>query len=216
MFRFRTAVQGLTLDILTLQFNMNFETEFKVVDLLLSSEFETRGVDAFSLSILKMERQIRRIFTHIVYQHNSFRNEDIQKLIDTLAGNKKIQFKHFIPAINLLYPKTVEAIYGENYSDSKNRIDAAEEIRNKIFHGQPTGMNLTRHELIEIVINIRCWCTNLATSFNQEIGYDGFVRDSYQKSTLPEAFKDITWTFNSVDGYSKFLGTVVEKNNKNA
>jgi hypothetical protein len=194
---------------------MNFETEFKVVDLILGSEFETRGVDAFSLSILKMERQIRRIFTHIVFQHHSFKDSDIQTLIDKLAGNKKIQFKHFIPAINLLYPKTVEAIYGENYSDSKNRIDAAEEIRNKIFHGQPTGMGLARHELIEVVFNIRCWCTNLATSFNQEIGYDGFARDSYQKSALPEAFKYITWPFNSVDEYSMFLGKVVEKNNKN-
>lgn len=97
---------------------MNFEAEFKVVDLILASEFETRGVDAFSLSILKMERQIRRIFTHIVFQHHVFKNADIQTLIDALASNKKIQFKHFIPAINLLYPKTVEAIYGENYSDS--------------------------------------------------------------------------------------------------
>ena len=191
---------------------MNFDAEFKVVDLILASDFETRGVDAFSLSILKMERQIRKIFTHIVFQHKSFGNEDIQKLIDSLVENKIIQFKHFIPAINSLYPKTVEDIYGGNYTDSKNRVDDAEKIRNKIFHGQTTGRNLTRAELVGAVTNLRCWCANMATSFNREIGYDGFARDSYRKSALPEAFESVNWLFNSIEQYSVFLSNAVKNN----
>jgi len=46
---------------------MDFDQEFGVVDLVLNSQFETRGVDAFTLSLVKVERQIRRIFTHLIY-----------------------------------------------------------------------------------------------------------------------------------------------------
>jgi hypothetical protein len=69
---------------------MNYEAEFAIVDLILASDFETRGVDAFSLCVLKMERQMRRLFTHLVYQCPDFNAGDVPELIKVLSGNKKI------------------------------------------------------------------------------------------------------------------------------
>ena len=46
--------------------------EFRTVDLIVASSAETRGVDAFALSVIEAERQIRRLVTHLVYQFPSF------------------------------------------------------------------------------------------------------------------------------------------------
>jgi hypothetical protein len=48
------------------------EAEFATVDLIIRSNAETRGVDAFALALLKAERQIRRLFIHLVYQFPCF------------------------------------------------------------------------------------------------------------------------------------------------
>ena len=46
----------------------NFESEFEVIEYLLNSNNESRAIDSFSLSLLKIEKQIRKIFTHLIYQ----------------------------------------------------------------------------------------------------------------------------------------------------
>ena len=125
---------------------MNYEIEFEVVDLILNSDFETRGVDAFSLSLLKMERQMRRIFTHLVFQAPEMNEENISVLISTLADKRNIYFKHFILGINEIYFKEVRDICGEKFQEKWQKIDSALEIRNKIFHGQLTGNNLSRDD----------------------------------------------------------------------
>jgi hypothetical protein len=44
---------------------MSTEEEFATVSLILGSQAETRGVDAFALSLIKAERQIRKLVTHL-------------------------------------------------------------------------------------------------------------------------------------------------------
>jgi hypothetical protein len=46
---------------------MGHAQEFATVDLLLESKHETRGIDAFALSLIKAERQMRRFVTYFVY-----------------------------------------------------------------------------------------------------------------------------------------------------
>lgn len=184
---------------------MNYETEFEVVDLILDSKFETRGIDAFILSILKMERQIRRIFTYLVFQYQGFSNSDIDNLIITLSSNRNIYFKHFIIGIDNIYTKPIKEIYGPDYQSSFSSIEEVLKIRNKIFHGQLTGKNLSREDLVDKVTSIRFWCSKVADSFNLEIGYDGFARDSYQKSTNPYIFSQIQWPFDGIKKYSDFI-----------
>ena len=185
---------------------MNYEAEFAIVDLILASDFETRGVDAFSLCVLKMERQMRRLFTHLVYQCPDFNAGDVPELIKVLSDNKKIYFRHFIAGIDSIYSKTVSDIYGATYQDSLRNVEEALSVRNKVFHGQLTGNGLSREELLAMVLNIRCWCSTLAASFLSEYGYDGFARDSFQKSKHQEVFKEISWPFSGTQEYESYLG----------
>lgn len=191
---------------------MSYREEFKVVNLILKSDFETRGVDAFSLSILKMERQIRRIFTHICFQCPTFSTGDIEDLITALSENKNIYFNHFEIGINEIFPTSINNIFGPDYKEHRKQIDHSQTIRNKIFHGQLTGNKLSRPDMYDEVEKINFWCLRLAEFFENEISYDGFG-DSFHKSPKPEAFKNIEWPFNDIDQYKEFLKTLYSKNN---
>jgi hypothetical protein len=139
------------------EFNSNFHfcKEFSTVELILGSNCETRGVDAFILSYIKAEKQIRRVFTFLIFQNNSFSHLDILELRKALAYNRKIYLNGFLKGINLIITKSLEDIYGDGYNEHFILLKKYEKERNKIFHGQITEIGLSRYELIEKVDHIK-------------------------------------------------------------
>ena len=190
---------------------MNCEQEFKPIDVLLDSDAETRAIDSFILSLIKAERQMRRIFTYLVYQYPCFKFNDINPLINILAENLNVYFEGFINGFNKIYPKTVEEIFGINYQSSFDKLMDAKRYRNKIFHGQLTGKKLSRKGLELIIIDIRSWCSNLADKMNSEIGYDGFGRNSFRKSQYEINQRFIIKKINNRDDYKKFIKKYMER-----
>ena len=160
----------------------NFESEFEVSAYLLNSNNESRAIDSFSLSLLKIEKQIRKIFTHLIYQYECFKPSDNKKIINILSANKNIYFRHLIIGINLIYFKEIKDIYGVGYEVDYNYICNLKNFRNKIFHGQLTGQELSRTELTEFVTIMKRWSKQISESFQDEINYDGFERNSLKKS----------------------------------
>jgi len=184
---------------------MNFKNEFAAVDLLLNSKCITRGIDAFSLSVIKTERQVRKIFTHLIYQFPSFSEKDKDYLKEELAKNKKVYFNGFIRGFDAIYPKTIKDIFGPDYDNSIANIKKYIGYRNKIFHGQLTGEGLSRKNLIEIVDEIKKWCSTLAKNMKEELGYDGFARNSQSKSKTPEAFSNLKVEIKNIEEYKNFI-----------
>ena len=64
---------------------MSCEQEFQTVDLIVKSDAETRGVDAFALSLIKAERQIRKLFTYLMFQFPAFTVSDFANFRSALA-----------------------------------------------------------------------------------------------------------------------------------
>lgn len=181
------------------------DTEFETVDLIVNSSSETRGVDAFALSLIKAERQLRKLFTHLVFQFPCFKMSDIGALRETLANNKGIYFKETEICINNLFSCKVEELVGVKYICLHPRIEEAIEYRNKIFHGQLTQKYLRREDLLALVCDIRAWCEALADGAASRIGYDGFTRDSFQKSSIQCMSRDFRVQFSDVESYTQFL-----------
>ena len=127
-------------------------------------------------------KQIRKIFTHLIYQYECFKPSDNKKIINILSANKNIYFRHLIIGINLIYFKEIKDIYGVGYEVDYNYICNLKNFRNKIFHGQLTGQELSRTELTEFVTIMKRWSKQIAESFQDEINYDGFERNSLKKS----------------------------------
>jgi len=187
---------------------MDYEQDFATVNLILETSFETRGVDAFVLSLIKAEKQIRRVFTFLIFQNPAFTSKDYWSLRETLANNKRIYFKGFIKGINLILPKQLKEIYGDKYDDDIYQLLEFTKERNKIFHGQITFNGLDREDLITRVDYIKIWCKNLAEKLNLEIGYDGFSH-SYHKSNLILTLNSLN-KFDTIEKYRAFLKSEIQ------
>lgn len=135
---------------------MSYSTEFKTVDLLVSSSADTRAVDAFALSLIKAERQLRRLFTYLVYQFPCFNAADISQLKEAL-GRERVYFEGIERGINTLCSCTVQDLVGPDYARLRQRLNDAIDYRNKIFHGQLTADRLSREDLFVLVSDIRTW-----------------------------------------------------------
>lgn len=182
---------------------MSYTQEFATVSLILDSNLETRGVDAFILSLIKAEKQIRRVFTFLVFQNPSYTLSNFVDLRNTLADNNRVYFEGFIRGIDLILSRTLKDIYGTNYdSDIATLVDFTKD-RNKIFHGQITANGLKRENLLEKITHIKTWCETLANKLNPEIGYDGFS-NSFIKSSSKLTLNNFE-KFNTIENYKKFI-----------
>ncbi len=157
--------------------------EFKTVDLLVDSSCSTSTVDAFIIAWVKSERQVRKIFSYLVYQSPIFPEISGSEITNLLAKQNNIYSDDFIKGFNSLYKKKYEEIIGERYKSLYENHKNQNKIRNKIIHGQLTGNNLKREQLKEEIMTIKEWCSLVAEKMNAEIGYDGFIRNSLQKSS---------------------------------
>lgn len=160
---------------------MNIDNEFATVDLILASDAETRAVDAFALALIKAERQMRKLFTYMIFQSDAFDSDDVASLRGALTA-RRVYFSDFVAAWNRLYARPLKEIVGSDFDRLEDALVKAIEYRNKIFHGQLTKKYLSREELIECVAQIREWCRIVAEGAQLEIGYDGFNRNSFRKS----------------------------------
>ncbi|WP_028526372.1 hypothetical protein [Runella limosa] len=182
---------------------MDFQQDFGTVDIILNSDFETRGVDAFALSLIKAEKQARRIFTFLIFQNPAFSIFDYSELRSTLATNKNLYFDGFIKGIDLILPRQLKQVYGADYDKDIRDLILFTKDRNKIFHGQVTLGGLSRNDLIDRVTHIKKWCKHLGETIKAEIGYDGFS-DSYKKSQTELKLNNLN-KFDTIAKYEQFL-----------
>lgn len=190
---------------------MSYSAEFRTVDLVLASETETSGVDAFALSLIKAERQMRKLFTYLVFQSAFLTTADISGLIKTLAANKEVYFNGVVAGFDALSPALVKELIGPEYDRLWARFCEFAKFRNKIFHGQLTGKELSADQLRTNVDDIKLWCRLLAESANRELDYDGFARDSFRKSLMPNLANRLRVKIGSVEQYANFISEHMER-----
>lgn len=188
---------------------MSLAEEFLTVDLILNSTAETRGVDAFALALIKAEKQMRRLVTHLVYQSPAFGRSDRRVLRKTLESNSKVYFNGLECGFDALYPRTVRDLIGPEYEALCARLDKARTYRNKIFHGQLTADGLTRSQLSGFVSDIRRWSERLAKSCRYEFGYEGFS-NSFRKSTVVALNARLLIKLGSAYDYRNFIREYME------
>ncbi len=184
---------------------MSYADEFSTVDLILNSRAETLAVDAFTLSLIKAERQLRKLFTYLVYQFPAFGPADARGLRRTLAVNSRVYFEGVMAGLDALSPVSVKELVGQEYERLRLRFVEFNKHRNKIFHGQVTADGLGRAYLLGGVDDIGLWCRSLGASATREFGCDGFVRNSFQKSPLPDLSGRLLVQINSLEEYAAFI-----------
>ncbi|MFZ3078361.1 MAG: hypothetical protein WA109_01635 [Bellilinea sp.] len=187
------------------QFPNSVYNEFKTVEILVNSSYTTGRTDAFVIAWVKSERQVRRIFSYLIYQYPVFEKKDVSSLIQAIASKNNLYFNDFIDGFNRLYPKTYKDIIGTSYDSLKADLDRINGFRNKIFHGQPTGHSLSTSQLCVEIVKIQNWCFEVAEKMQSEIGYDGFTRNSYRKSANENLASSYKMQIKSLDEITAFL-----------
>lgn len=183
---------------------MSIEKEFQTVDLVADAGAVTSSVDAFALSVIKAERQIRRLFTHIVFQCPAFGPGDVSDLRNALWERRQCYFEGFVRGIDGLLSSPLDQLIGESYRQLHHDIESAIVVRNKVFHGQLTDQSLCGVSLRAHVCNVRGWCQAVADAGIQAVGYDGFQRNSFRKGE-PEVFRTFQRILPSLEEYGRFL-----------
>ena len=181
---------------------MSYADEFQTVELLEKSQAETRAVDAFTLALIKAERQLRKLFTFLVFQSPAFDRASVADLRDALAKKNSIYFDGFLSGFDAVSPVPVAQLVGPDYTALLKALHDATDIRNKIFHGQVTDECLTRKDLLRYVDQMRAWCQRLAEAATKAIGDDGFDRNSYRKALIPLQLRQ---KISNIADYDAFL-----------
>ena len=192
---------------------MSIEDEFITVDAILELRTQTIGVDAFALTLIKAERQMRKLFTHLVFQSSGFSLADIPGLREKLAANRRVYFEGFIRGWDTLYPRSVRELIGAPYDRLLGRLIEAIDHRNKIFHGQLTTKYLSTDDLLMYVKDIRSWCDTLASGTQREVSYDGFARNSFRKSIDESLAGRLRVQMMTLDDYERFIREHMERPN---
>ncbi|KVS41433.1 hypothetical protein WK43_22890 [Burkholderia ubonensis] len=157
-----------------------------------------------TLSIVKLERQLRRLFTHLVFQCDAFDDQSVPDLLATLEKFGDVNVTGFIKGIDALAPFSVADMVGETYGEMRVKLKEIYKVRNKVFHGQLSGLCLDQDQLLEMGETVRRWCKLLATGALDHVGYDGFERDSFRKSdkALTAGYRE---QFDCIAAYKAFI-----------
>ena len=185
---------------------MSYDREFETIDILLASKSaETRGVDAFALCIIKMERQSAGCSLSASF---SFRANDasIPELKAALT-DEHIYYEGFIKGFEALHPKSIADLVGSDHSGLQRLLAVIKELRNKIFHGQITGRELSRETLIDYVRGLQRWCRLLGEGAHRYFGYEGFDNSFQKSSDVTLAFR-YKFSLTGVTDYKNLLKTL--------
>ncbi len=189
---------------------MNYTRDFETIELLLNSKCVTRGVDAFSLALIKADKQLRKLFTHLIYQYPAIQKYKYDEIRNVLGDNSNVYTEGIIKGIDSIYKIKVEEIFGKEYSKYRTHLTECFDIRNKIFHGQLTKLKLSTEDLIDLTDGIKIWCSTLGNNFIKEIGYDGFKRNSLQVSSNIK-FDEYKIHIDSLEEYRNFIKTLTRR-----
>jgi hypothetical protein len=195
---------------------MSVRDEFKTVDIVLASGAETSGVDAFALSLIKAEKQARRLVTYLIYQHSWCGRATVPVLKGALEKSTSVYFAGILAGWNALYPRSIEQLVGTEYRRLRDRLTEATKHRDKIFHGQLTRHNLSTQALVALVNDIRAWCVALGSAAQAEVGYDGCGRNSFRKAQdSPALCATYKLQLANIAAYRQFIKTHMERKRPN-
>ena len=135
----------------------------------------------------------------------------MQGLRSVLEANRRVYFDGMLAGFDALYRQSIESLVGPDYRHLKGRLDKASTYRNKIFHGQLTADKLSRRDLLGLVDDIRGWCGKLAEGALQELGYDGFGRNSFRKSGIHDLWHRCQVEFKGIGDYEAFIRRYMQR-----
>lgn len=185
-------------------------SEFATVVAVWESNGTTRRVDALLLCWVKYEKQLRRLFSFLVFQHPQIDGQTAEEVVAALAENNRVYPRHFEKGIKELKVTPVPELMGEAYAALKADIERINSYRNKLMHGQITGKKITSPEIEKDVRILIRWISALADGARAEFGYDGIGRNTYRAAKANANIAVGEFPFKTATEFKQWLGTLAK------
>lgn len=186
------------------------QEEFVTVVAVWESGGVTLAVDSLLLTWVKYEKQLRRLFCFLVFQHPEIDKKIVEALVDVLASNSKLNPGTLTKAINTLKVGLIEELVGESHEKLSTEIARIKLVRNKLVHGQITGKKLAAHQIESDIYLLIEWIATLAAGSKKELGYDGLARNTFRKAKATTAVRVSTFPFSNVSEFSSWLNKITK------
>ncbi len=154
-------------------------TEFVTVDAVLATRGTTRCVDAFALTWIKAEKQLRRLFCFLLFQSQHVSDASRQEYETVIVQNRDLYFDSFVACLNALSPRSLHDLVGSGYDEFLRNIQRMQGYRRKLLHGQTTGQGISSRQLEDDIALLRTWIETVARVCALNLGYDGVGRNTY-------------------------------------
>lgn len=154
--------------------------EFATIVLLWKSQgTATPFLDATILSWVKYEKQLRRLFSFLVYQHPCAEHLSRKAIDAMIVGNPCLYPDGLITEIESLGGKSIANLVGQDYELCCDLIKTIKRHRGKFMHGQLTGESIRERTLQAHVRALVKWIELLAIGAEATFGYDGLERKTW-------------------------------------
>ena len=184
--------------------------EFATVESLWRSCATTRRTDALLLSWVKYEKQLRRLFCFLVFQHPRITRGTIDEVISTMAKNSKLSPETFLKGIENLGVASVASLLGVTHDRLWPEIKRIKNIRNKLMHGQITGQSVRSTQLERDVLILIEWINSLADAADSAYGYDGLKRNTFSVAKSAKVVPVAAYPFRDVAAFKSWLKWVAK------
>jgi hypothetical protein len=181
------------------------QSEFATVEALWHSNGATRRVDALLLCWVKHEKQLRRLFSFLVYQHPRVTSTTVESIVSVLVNNNKLYPETFMKGIEELQVASVPQLLGDKYATLEPEMRRIRGYRNKLMHGQITGQKITSPQIERDVHHLIDWVATLAASADAKFGYDGIRRNTYRAAKATSISAVARYPFNSAAEFKAWL-----------
>jgi hypothetical protein len=182
--------------------------EFETVQAVIRSDGSSRRVDALLLTWVKYEKQLRRLFCFLVFQHASVDKENLEDMVEAISGNNRLYPETFQKGINQLNNGNVADLVGDRYSKLSAELTRIRAYRNKLMHGQITGQRISSRTLERDVHILVDWIAALAAGASQSFGYDGISRNTYRAAKESSKIAISSYPFTNSDEFKIWLTTL--------
>ena len=184
--------------------------EFATVEAIWKSGAKTRRVDALILSWVKYEKQLRRLFSFLVFQHPAITRDKIDDVISVLVKKRDLYPETFVVAIRALGVTSVAELLAPRYEELWKEIRRIKKYRNKLMHGQITGDNIKSPELERDVAILIDWIGSVADAADKKFGYDGLQRNTFIKAKSASRIVIGDYPFNTAAELKAWLSKLSE------
>ena len=168
-------------------------------------------MDALALAWIKMEKQFRRLFCYLVFQSPDISDTNLDEYVAVLVANRNLYSDSFIRGFDALCPTSLRKLVGDGYDDYLREIERIKRYRNKLLHGQITGVKIKSPQLEKDIKLLRQWVCVVAESCSAAVGYDGFDRNTFRKAKSAERFVVAKYPFTNPRTFEKWLADNIAK-----